>query len=92
MLYAIKIFNSLKKSIVGNYEANVKALRVVYESIKTPYIIEAQNGTVKYGANTVLKFLKDYLNTFPKLASEGKIDSDPKKLDVVFQISTEIGM
>ena len=87
-----KIFNSLKKTIVGNYEDNLKALYIVYDSIKTPYIIEAQNGTVKYGANTVVKFLKDYLQEFPKLASAGKIDSDPKKLEMVTRITAEIGM
>lgn len=87
-----KIFHSLKKTIIGNYEDNLKALYIVYDSIKTPYIIEAQNGTVKYGANTVVKFLKDYLQEFPKLASEGKIDSDPKKLELVLKITAEIGM
>ena len=87
-----KIFNSLKNTITDNYDGNVEALYKIYEFIKTPYIIEAQNGTVRYGSNTVIKFLKDYLLEFQKLLSEGKISNDPKKLDIVNRISAEIGL
>ena len=87
-----KIFSSLKNTITENYDGNVVALSKIYEFIKTPYIVEAKNGTVRYGSNTVLKFLKDYLLEFQKLLSEGKISNDPEKLDIVIRISAEIGL
>ena len=87
-----KIFSSLKNTITDNYDGNVEALSKIYEFIKTPYIVEAQNGTVRYGSNTVIKFLKDYLLEFQKLLSEGKIVNDPKKLETVIRISAEIGL
>jgi len=87
-----KIFSCLKSTIVGNYDENVKALSITYNAIKTPYIIEAKNSTVRYGTNTVMKFFREYLDEFPKLLNQGKIDSDPKKFDTVLRISAEIGI
>jgi hypothetical protein len=87
-----KIFKSLKNTITDNYDGNVEALSKIYEFIKTPYIVEAQNGTVRYGSNTVLKFLKEYLLEFQKLLSEGKISNEPEKLDIIIRISAEIGL
>ena len=87
-----KIFSCLKDSIAGNYDDNIKALSIIYESIKTPYIIEAKNGTVRYGTNTVIKFFKDYLDEFPKLLNQGKIESDPKKYETVMRITAEAGI
>ena len=87
-----KIFNSLKNTITDNSVENVNALSKIYEFIKTPYIVEAKNGTVRYGSNTVLKFLKDYLLEFQKLLSNGKISNDPQSLDTIIRISAEIGL
>jgi len=87
-----KILLCLKNTITGNYDQNVTALYKVYERIKTPYIVEAKNGTVRYGTNTVIKFLKEYLDEFPILLKQGKIDPDPKKLDTVLRITAEAGI
>lgn len=87
-----KIFSSLKNTIKENPEENVIALYKVYELIKTPYIVQSHNGTVRYGSNTVLKFLKDYLIEFKRLLGEGEVSDDPKILDTVLRISAEIGL
>ncbi len=81
-----------KNTILENPEENVITLYKVYELIKTPYIVESHNGTVRYGSNTVLKFLKDYLIEFQRLLGEGKISKDPKLVDTVIRISAEIGL
>jgi hypothetical protein len=87
-----KIFSCMKDSIVGNYDENVSTLQIIYQSIKTPYIIEAKNGTVRYGTNTVIKYLKDYLDEFPILLNQGKISSDPNKYETVMRITAEAGI
>ncbi len=87
-----KIFNSMKHTIIGNSEKNIKALAKIYEFIKTPYIIEAQNGNVRYGSNTVSKFLKEYLLELQKLLNEGKIENSPEAFDTIYRISAEIGL
>lgn len=87
-----KIFSSLKETIKENPEENAVALYKVYELIKTPYIVQSHNGTVRYGSNTVLKFLKDYLLEFQRLLKEGVVSNDPKILDTVMRISAEVGL
>ena len=82
----------MKDSIVGNYNDNVGTLQIIYQSIKTPYIVEAKNGTVRYGTNTVIKYLKEYLDEFPKLLNQGKIPSDPAKYETVMRITAEAGI
>jgi len=87
-----KIFSSLKNVILDDFDENVRAFKVIYTSIKEPYVLGAKNGTVKYGTSIVQQYLKAYLEEVPKLLAEGKLNDYQKSVDTVMRISGEVGV
>ena len=87
-----KIFKGLTETIEGNYNENLHALSVIYDSIKTTYIAKAKSGTQKYGTNIVITELIAYLREYIRLVNAGKIKETPDKMELIAHIYTDLGL
>jgi hypothetical protein len=72
-----RIFKGLGNLLETNYDGNFKALKTVYESIKTPYVYKSYEGNLSYGTNDLVVEIIGYLRQYVKLLKSGKIKDNP---------------
>ena len=65
-LIIAQFFKSMKSLLYVDFSDNVRALKKLYDIIRTPYIIEPRSGSVKKGTETVQQYIKDYIYEIPK--------------------------
>ena len=62
----------------------------IYEIIRPIYVSGAKSGTVKYQGDTVIKFLKDYINEFDRLIKSREIESDTPFEQIIIRIKNDL--
>jgi hypothetical protein len=72
-----RIFKGLGNLLETNYDGNFKALKAVYESIKSPYIYQSHEGNLSYGTNDLVVEIIAYLRQYVKLSKSVKIKDNP---------------
>jgi hypothetical protein len=89
-LLVAQFFKSMKSSIKSNFEDNLTTLNKLYEIIRPTYILGAKSGTVKYQNDTIIKFLKEYLDEFDRLLKAREIERDTPYEQTITKIKLDL--
>lgn len=88
----VKILNGLTNTLAKDVDENLHALKVVYDSAKTPYIIEAIEGTIPYGTELIVMELIAYIREFIRLGNEGIVEESADEIPIIAVIYTDIAL
>lgn len=87
-----KMFRGLKNLLEQTFTDNLKAFKIVFQNIKTPYIILAQKEPIKYGAETIVIEIIAYIREYIKIAKSGKIQLTPENEAIIKDVYEDLSL
>lgn len=87
-----KIFKGLKELMESNFDLSVSSFKIVFQNIKTPYVISSFEGSPKYGTEVIVTEIIAYIREYIKLTRSAKVQEKPEQAIVISEIYTELNI
>lgn len=89
----VKILNGFSELLDNDYAYNVYNMKVVYAAIKLHFIYRAlEGGDLKYGTDSVVSSLIQYLRTFAKKVNSNEIKIDEENMKTITDIYSDLNL
>lgn len=87
-----KMFRGLKNLLEGTFFDNLKAFKVVFQNIKTPYIIKSQSEPIRYGAELIVIEIISYIREYIKIVKSGKVQINPEAESIIKDVYEDLSL
>jgi len=89
----VKILDGFSNLLDNDYAYNVYNMKVIYNAIKPYYIYRAlEGGDLKYGTESVVSSLINYLRSFVQKVKEDVINVDEENLKIIVGIYSDLNL